>query len=261
MCVFLSLYYLEDHSDSLSCRGRENKDDTESYKALLESNPPSRLDGEDPGSIEDMLGENHELKKTMNRLANIGPRGLPDRSGHLDSLKERMLKYMQDVNAENVQLKRTIQELANSLNEMPGKPPVGIWQERSLKYLTAESLGKVLGKSTYPARETAAIRDTTVLSCKEISQIEIKEELGRGYTKLTERGVYNGCDVAVKSVGLDSTDLHNCVKEKRAKVVADCLLFSRYKIMKELLLYQQLHHPNIVKVGYSVCCMQVKFMT
>ena len=246
--MFLSLYYLEDHSESFACRGRESKDNTESYKALLKSNSANGLDSANPGSIQEVLAESLEPKRTVNRLANIGPRSLTDRSGHLGSLKERMLKYMQDVNAENIQLKRTIKELANSLNGIPHKPPglARSWQERSLKYITGESPRKIFAQETAPSIHDAA------LSCKEISQIEIKEELGRGFTKLTERGVYNGRDVAVKSVALDSTDLHNCVKEKRAKVVADCLLFSRYKIMKELLLYQQLNHPNVVKVGYSM---------
>ena len=261
ICVFLSLYYLEDHTDPLACRGG-NKDDIKTYETLLMSYPAQTLDNEDLSSIQEVFAENLDLQRTANRLANIGSRSLTDRSGHLNLLKERMLKYMQDVKAENVRLKRTIKELAKTVKEIP-RQPLGLvrsWQERSLKYITRESPRPDRGKyarDTFSAQEK--LRDT-VLGCREISQIEIEEELGRGYTKLTQRGVYNGRDVAVKSVGLDSSDLHNCVKEKRAKLTSDCLLFSRYKVMKELLLYQQLNHPNVVEVSCSICC-RVKFLS
>jgi hypothetical protein len=256
MCVFLSLYYLEDHRDSLACRGG-NKDNVESYETLLKSHPANQQDSQDPGSIREMLAENLELQRTVNRLANFGPQ--TDRSGHLNSLKEQRLEYIQVIKAENAELKRTIKVLANlgSFKGIPRSPGglVRSWQERSLKYITGESPRsgqKDYERDIYPSQETAALFRDTALSCREISQIEIKEELGRGYTKLTQRGVYNGRDVAVKSVGLDSTDLRNCVSEKRAKLAADCLLFSRYKVMKELLLYQQLNHPNVVKVSCSI---------
>jgi hypothetical protein len=256
MCVFLSLYYLEDHRDSLACRGG-NKDNVDSYETLLKSHPANQQDSQDPGSIREMLAENLELQRTVNRLANFGPQ--TDRSDHLNSLKEQILEYIEVIKAENAELKRTIKVLANlgSFKGIPRSPGglVRSWQERSLKYITGESPRsgqKDYERDIYPSQETAALFRDTALSCREISQIEIKEELGRGYTKLTQRGVYNGRDVAVKSVGLDSTDLRNCVSEKRAKLAADCLLFSRYKVMKELLLYQQLNHPNVVKVSCSI---------
>ena len=85
-----------------------------------------------------------------------------------------------------------------------------------------------------------------------MARIRIGREIGRGYTKVTQHGIYKGSEVAVKSAGLDSTDVQRCVRDGRAKMAEDCLLFSRYKIMKELLLYQQLHHPNIVKVSNIV---------
>ena len=250
--VFLSLYYLEDHREILACRGG-NKDNLESYKALIKSYPTGSLDSQDPGNIQEVLAENFELKRTVNKLANLGSRRFADRSSDPNSLQERRRKFVQDIEAENVELKKTIKDLASlgfiKSNQLGPAENLRSWRERSLKFITVESVRKErLGKTVPTQQNTGALRDT-LLNCREISKIRIIEELGRGYTKLTQRGIYNGREVAVKSVGLDSTDLHNCLKEKRAKLAADCLLFSRYKVMKELLLYQQLSHPNVVKVS------------
>lgn len=238
--MLLSLYYLEDHHDSLACQGG-SKDNVDSHKTVLNSYPEKYVGSREQGAVEEILTENLELRKVVNRLVNLAFHVGSDRSGQL-SEKQR-LKYIQDIQTNNVELQKTIKDFVR-----PGAPLYryagGVdrfWKERSLKYITDEFARKESAR--------ASVLRSQKLGCREISQIEIKEELGRGYTKLTQRGVYNGREVAVKSVGLDSTDLHNCVKEQRAKLASDCLLFSRYKIMKELLLYQQLSHPNIVEVS------------
>lgn len=250
--VFLSLYYLEDRRDILACRGG-NKGNLESYKTLIKPYPTGNLDSQDPRNIQEALAENFELKRTVNRLVNLGPQRFADRSSDPNSLQERRRKYIQDIKAENVELKKTIKALASlgfiQRNPLGPAEHLRSWRERSLKFITGDSVRKERIGKTVPTRENTVAPRSTVLNCKEISKTRITEELGRGYTKLTQRGVYNGRQVAVKSVGLDSTDLHNCLKEKRAKLAADCLLFSRYKVMKELLLYQQLSHPNVVKVS------------
>ena len=250
--VFLSLYYLEDHRDALACHN-ENKDELQNYKMLLKSYPTDELARRDPANLQKLLAENIELKRTVYRLAELSSKSLTDKTGQLTSWKERMLKYMQDIKTENAELKRTIIELQN-LGSLKGPPDRSAvlsrsWQERSLKYINSDSDRKDVMKDSLTLQDTQAFLSGRLLSCSEISQIEIKEEIGRGYTKLTQHGVYNGHDVAVKSVGLDSTDYHNCIKDKRTKIASDCLLFSRYKVMKELLLYQQLNHPNIIKVS------------
>ena len=244
--VFLSSYYLEDHREILACR-EENKGAQEGYRTLIKPYATGDLDRQDPGIIQEVLAENFELKRTVNRLASFGPHRFAARSSDPNWLQERRRKYMQDIRAENLELKRTIKELVR----LSPAEHLRSWQERSLKFITGEAARKE--KALFPTsmqnNEHTGAFPETLLNCKEISKIQIKEELGRGYTKLTQRGVYNGREVAVKSVGVDSTDLHNCLKEKRAKLAADCLLFSRYKVMKELLLYQQLNHPNVVKVS------------
>ncbi|XP_028407704.1 extracellular tyrosine-protein kinase PKDCC-like [Dendronephthya gigantea] len=258
ICVFLSLYYLEDHHDILACQGGTKAGDTVNYRTLFKSYEVENLSDRDSTNFQEVIAENIALKRTVNRLASEGFRVLSDRSGRLPRYEERV-RYIQDI--QNEQLGRTIRELRKRgpFKDMPTKYS-GIaetWQERSLKFIIGESPRFGQENLRQDTNEISRVQETlgsyrdNGLGCQEISQIIVKEELGRGYTKLTQRGVYNGLDVAVKSVGLDSTDINTCVQEKRAKLRSDCLLFSRYKVMKELLLYQQLSHPNVIKLlGY-----------
>ena len=234
-------------------------DDAGVYRTLFKSYQAENVAGQDSTNFQDVIAENIALKRTVNRLATEGFEVLPDRSGRLSRYEQR-LRFIQDI--QNEQLGRTIEELRKRrpFRNIPTMYP-GIaetWQERSLKFVIGKSPRFEQENPKRDMNEISRVQETlgshrdNGLGCKQISQIIVKDELGRGYTKLTQRGVYNGFDVAVKSVALDSTDINNCVREKRAKLRSDCLLFSRYKVVKELLLYQQLNHPNIIKVSYVI---------
>lgn len=170
----------------------------------------------------------------------------------LSFLEQNARRGLEDILKENQDLKRTVKRLAQfshtgrAGNVIPGglhapQDRISSWQERSLKYIA--------GEVQWPRSDVlSSIADDTVLNCRDVARIHIVKEMGRGYTKITQLGVYEGVEVAVKSAGLDSNDVQRCVKEKRSKLPKDCLMFSRYKIMKELLLYQQLRHPNVAKV-------------
>lgn len=84
-------------------------------------------------------------------------------------------------------------------------------------------------------------------SCREIRNITIISELGHGYTKTVQKGLYQGMEVAVKSTQALNKDITICRKhgEKSEK---ECFNLAKYKLAKEILLLQQLRHPNIVKV-------------
>ena len=99
-------------------------------------------------------------------------------------------------------------------------------------------------------------------SCNEIRNIRITSELGRGYTKTVQKGLYGGQEVAVKSVQPRSRDIIACA-ERREMPEDECFNVSEQKLVKEALLLRQLKHPNIVKVGgglfsfvYRHCILQ-----
>ncbi|XP_046845027.1 extracellular tyrosine-protein kinase PKDCC-like isoform X2 [Xenia sp. Carnegie-2017] len=222
--VFLSSYYLDERY-TLKCLDDILVNDG----TLLKSNEEFHLR---KYGLREIITENALLKKILGSvLKNPSSAYRTDVTGQLNSLNylSRKLENIMDVDYGLKSEKDRNLPNSDSLKLNLIMNGVRAWQERGL---SDEGLPDTLG-------------------CQEISQIIIQEELGRGYTKRTQRGLYHNREVAVKSVALDSTDVHNCMKKKRTKLVSDCLLLSRYKVMKELLLYQQLKHSNVIKLlGY-----------
>ncbi len=92
-------------------------------------------------------------------------------------------------------------------------------------------------------------------SCSNIHQINIIQTLGRGVTKQALLGVYRGRKVVVKMTSLMSEDIVSCLKEtsQSPEWRSRCIGFPNMKIMKEILLLQQLDHPNILDLlGFCV---------
>lgn len=85
------------------------------------------------------------------------------------------------------------------------------------------------------------------LGCRDITAISVLGLVGRGYTKTVQKGVYQGTEVAIKSVQLDNEDITQCIKRSRSSV-DECFIFAKYKLAKEIIMLQQLQHANIVKL-------------
>ena len=110
-----------------------------------------------------------------------------------------------------------------------------IWEEHPPKYnRTPEAKQSAFGQ---------------YLSCSDIKAIEVLGNIGRGYTKTVQKGLYKGTEVALKSVQLDNEDIRQCVKGTMANTSVDkCFILAKYKLAKEIIMLQQLQHANIVKV-------------
>ena len=88
------------------------------------------------------------------------------------------------------------------------------------------------------------------LGCKDIKAIKIVQNIGRGYTKTVQKGLYRDTEVAVKSVRLDNEDIKRCVLNSAVnRSVEECFIFAKYKLAKEIIMLQQLQHANIVRVS------------
>lgn len=90
---------------------------------------------------------------------------------------------------------------------------------------------------------------TGFLGCSEIKAIKVVGNIGRGYTKTVQKGLYRDVEVAIKSVRLDNEDIKRCVLHSTGnRTVDECFIFAKYKLAKEIIMLQQLRHANIVKL-------------
>ena len=99
-------------------------------------------------------------------------------------------------------------------------------------------------------------------TCANIPEILVKRKLGQGVTKQVYLGLHNSRKVAIKMVTRNVIDVMSCIKRLRRET-ADisslpgekhkCYTLPNMKLMKEILLLNQLHHPNLLKLlGYCV---------
>ncbi|XP_070574033.1 extracellular tyrosine-protein kinase PKDCC-like [Ptychodera flava] len=92
-----------------------------------------------------------------------------------------------------------------------------------------------------------------LFGCSIIDRIAISRKLGTGTSKEVHLGEYKGQMVAIKRVTPNVEDVKACLRRKKFWKESDCYLYANYKIVKEILLSQQLHHQNILKLlGFCV---------
>ena len=115
-------------------------------------------------------------------------------------------------------------------------PKLKQWEEYQNSPLYNTTLGK--------------LQSTGLLGCSEIKAIKVVGNIGRGYTKTVQKGLYRDVEVAIKSVRLDNEDIKRCVLHPTGnRTVDECFIFAKYKLAKEIIMLQQLRHANIVKVS------------
>lgn len=96
-------------------------------------------------------------------------------------------------------------------------------------------------------------------NCSNIHHITMKRKLGHGVSKQVYLGEHEGQKVAIKMVTRNALDVTSCVKKKeregtyKPEEKSQCYSFPNMKLMKEILLLEQLKHPNLIKMlGYCV---------
>ena len=110
------------------------------------------------------------------------------------------------------------------------------WQDEPDKYNTTEG------------NEPSEFRQ--YLGCSDIKAIKIVENIGRGYTKTVQKGLYKGTEIALKGVQFDNEDIKHCIQNLNISI-DECFIFAKYKLAKEIIMLQQLQHANIIKVSLS----------
>ena len=96
-------------------------------------------------------------------------------------------------------------------------------------------------------------------NCSNIHIINLQSKIGHGVSKQTFKGSFRGMPIAVKMVTRHQKEVKTCIDAinssdaKRTEERAKCFVHPTMKIMKEILLLEQLNHPGFVKLlGYCV---------
>ena len=98
-----------------------------------------------------------------------------------------------------------------------------------------------------------------MFTCTNIHMIELESKIGHGVSKQTFKGNYKGLPVAVKMVTRNQKDVRTCINainvsdHNSAEQRSRCFVFPTMKLMKEILLLEQLDHPGFVQLlGYCI---------
>lgn len=134
----------------------------------------------------------------------------------------------------------------------------GVGDGRNLKVLisainrnNAINVSQPLKPNMVGFNDGTLVTSNSHLGCDEIATLTLHRRIGRGTTKDVYSSMYKDKMVAVKMVSPKVQDIKACLRRKMFRNEEECYTYANYKIMKEIALAQQLHHPNIVKVRFT----------
>lgn len=114
-----------------------------------------------------------------------------------------------------------------------------------------DSLAIISGDRNTSLHFKSRRRERVIVDCAEIQNITEKHYIASGWTKAVYRGFIGSKEVAMKTVDIGGQDVSNCVKW--GQTLAECYYRAAQKIIKEIVLLQELENENLVKVlGYCV---------
>ncbi|CAG2253925.1 PKDCC [Mytilus edulis] len=104
--------------------------------------------------------------------------------------------------------------------------------------------------------ETNIVKPKYLFNCTNINKISLKQKIGHGVSKQAFLGHYHGQEIAVKMVTRHQKDVRNCFQKLSDEDIVkrhECFMFPNMKLMKEILLLEQMDHPGFIKLlGYCV---------
>ncbi|XP_035678603.1 extracellular tyrosine-protein kinase PKDCC-like [Branchiostoma floridae] len=191
-------------------------------------------------------------------VVNISPLGSrndrhlsPDpRPGDDQTLPARLTAHIRDLQNELEIKRREIAEYKESMDVLVSSRKPEEPKFRRLMDARREKLLLQVVNTDAPAGANGTARqDPGYIGCRELEHIKVTGPAGSGYTKVVQKGEYNGVDVAIKSVAMSGHDMRLCLDTGMDR--RDCSALANYKIVKEVALLQALAHPNIIKLlGY-----------
>ncbi|KAK9508094.1 hypothetical protein O3M35_007831 [Rhynocoris fuscipes] len=92
------------------------------------------------------------------------------------------------------------------------------------------------------------LKSEVLVNCTTLEELTDLEWIASGWTKAVYKGRLRGREIAVKTVNLDGHDIETCLSRPERPSLARCYRRASAKILRELILLQELDHPNVIKV-------------
>lgn len=129
--------------------------------------------------------------------------------------------------------------------ELPGQNRFSSQHDQALDLISDSSLWNEIAHGSKKAHMDE-------MDCDSLVDMQAVEILGSGYTKLVVKvNLAGGQSVALKLVNEQGIDMGKCVED--FKDLQGCRELVSYKLKKEIVLFQRLQHPNVIKVKCSLC--------
>ncbi|XP_060587463.1 extracellular tyrosine-protein kinase PKDCC-like isoform X2 [Ruditapes philippinarum] len=175
---------------------------------------------------------------------------------------EKLFEIVQDYRY----IEQKKKEVFQSLKQFISRADFDISRENSLNEILS-LINRKDQSNIRKTRSTVNNEDTSyyikrpiyMINCSNIHEIKLKNKIGHGVSKQTFEGEFNGIPVAVKMVTRHQSEVKACVNkineghEKKEELRSRCFVFPTMKLMKEILLLEQISHPGFAKLlGYCV---------
>ncbi|OWF39218.1 extracellular tyrosine-protein kinase PKDCC-like [Mizuhopecten yessoensis] len=155
-------------------------------------------------------------------------------------------------------------KLSEMLNKLlSGESPEALASnDLAVRYFNARNLRDLKGfdKIGSKIKKQTIAKAKYVFNCTNVHEIKLIKKVGHGVSKQAFLGKFKGQPVAVKMVTRHQKEVRQCLEGIREKGMESdnfqrsrCFVFPTMKLMKEILLLEQLDHPGFVQLlGYCV---------